>query len=354
MSFFREFSDVESREEIPQIVSDLEKVLDIETEMIKQYKNSNIFELYHSENPQAYKLIHSETEERLRDINLDSNLLQQYIDARENKEMDIVAIIRGMYSAALLEIITTKKPHTQTIIDGNNRNRTWNFLFSHVKHAKNVAVKNIKGNYILSFAGSYGGNVEGISCENIRGSYTLSHAGSDSGKIEYLLLSNIKGHKTLEGASMHKGNLQKTVLHNIKGDFTFSGSRMLSGNIQDITLHDIEGDYTLTAMGDEYKIKNVVLTKIKGDDTFSSIDCACKVNCTAFNHIIGEGTLKDTGFSFNRSILLEHQLNEPQKKIILEIEKIAESMHTLSLAEQKIAHDEIAELQTEIFSEVKK
>jgi len=54
------------------------------------------------------------------------------------------------------------------------------------------------------------------------------------------------------------------------------------------------------------------------------------------------------------NILREYQLTEKQKNILLQIETIAKTIHTLSFEQQEKAHDEIAELKEEIFLEKKK
>ncbi len=279
---FDELAKVEARAEIETSKSDLDKILDAEGEIIKQYEKDKRFALYNEKNNEAYLTLFKSTQKKLADVSLTPELLQNYIDARDNPEENTIAIIRGMYSAALLEIISTITPETYTFIDG--RGKTFNYLFYHIHNVKNLILQNITGNHMLSYAGSHNGNATNITLNKIIGDCTLLYTGSDNGSVENIRVNKIKGNHTLRNAGRDNGS-----------------------------------------------IKNITTNKIKGHSTL-------------YDAGINNGSVEN--------ILEEHQLTEEEHNILSRIETIVETIHTLSLEEQKKAHDEIARLQTEIFSEV--
>ena len=311
---FNEFGDVIVREEtIPQ-KSDLEKILDIEKEIIEQYKTNKDFIPYEPRHDEAYKTLRATTQEKIADIPLTSQLLQEYINARENKEDSTDAVIRGMYSSALLEIICTTQPDTVTVIDG--KGKTFNYLFYHIHNLKNLTLKNIKGNNILKDAGSYGGNIEYLTLHNIEGSYLLVDAAFKNGSAKYITLQDIIGNNTLSGAGENYGNIEYLTLSNIIGIATLSCAGKRGGIIKNITLQDITGDNTLqNAVRFEGNAKNITLSNVTGKRI---LDGAAYYNGSlkqvAFNYIINETAIISPHLGGTmKSIFKENKIKTWQK-----------------------------------------
>ncbi len=327
MGTFDDFKDVEVREERQVQKSDLEKVLGVEKEILETYKEDKRFENFSGNHFEAYQLLYKTTQEKVADIKITPKLLQEYIDARENTELNTESIIRGMYSAALLERITTKTPKTHTIIDG--RGKTFNYLFYYVYNVKNLTLTNIKGNLILSYAGSYGGNIDYLTLDRIEGCNLLECAASYSGSATHITLSDITGNYAVRTIGW-KGNAKNITLHNIKGDHALEGAGTKSGSVKNITLLNLQGNYTLENAGsNKGSVKNITLNNIQG---------ACTLHAAGWNYGCVENSLK------------ENELNKKQRELISKIEKIVETIHFLSFEEQTKAHDEIARLQEEIFA----
>ena len=326
MKFFEEFGEVKVREEIPVPKSDLEKVLDIEEEIIREYERDERFEQHSKEEHIGWQLICTTLQEKLADIKINPELLQGYINARENSEENTQARIRGMYSAALLEIIATKIPETHTLIDG--KGKTFNYLFYHIHNIKNLAIRNIKGNHILGMAGAFNGSVKILTLQNITGNNTLAYAGWN-GNVTHITLQNIRGDNTLYCAGNYHGSATHITLTNITGDCTLYYAGSYRGSAKNIILQHITGNHTLQLASSNGSAINITLHNIKGHNT---------LNHAGENH--GSVT----------NILQENELTKKQKSILSQIETMVENMHTLSSEEQKAAYDKIAQLQEEIFA----
>ncbi len=307
MSSFKDLADVTVREEKTVQKSDLNKILDIEKEMIDKYSANGRLRIDYDLQHELYQVFKKEVQEKIRDITPTIELLQEYITSRENSEKTDESLLRGMYSAVLLETVCAYTQIKSIIFDG--KGREWNYLFYHVQNANNISVQHFNGEWILAFAGFDKGKIRNLSCSNIQGSDTLAGAGANGGSIEHVICSKIKGSNTLYDAGAH-------------------------GSIKYATINEIEGHSTLGYIGNN------------GGN-------ASHITCTNMSQWSGllEGVdirsnliLEDDSFEKNRL------LNTHQKEIINKITQIVETIHTLSLEEQKKAHDEIARLQTEIFA----
>ncbi len=214
MKLFDDFGDVKVREETIPEKSYLEKVLEVEKEILEIYKEDGRFEDFSDHHFEAYQLLHKKTQEKLANIKITQKILQEYIDARENSEENTQALIRGMYSAALLEIISTKTPETHTFIDG--KGKTFNYLFYHIHNVKNLTLTNIKGNNILEGAGGNGGSATHIILHHITGNDLLYNA-SINGSATHITLHNITGDNILSDVGSWNGSAKYITLTNIKG-----------------------------------------------------------------------------------------------------------------------------------------
>ena len=304
MSFFKEFSKIEARKEIILEKSDLEKVLDIENEIIRQYKTDELFKKYGQKHGKGYHLLYASIQNKLKDVNLSSEILQSYIMMKDNSAEETESVIRGMYSGALLEILCRTQPSTSLFING--KNRTWHYLFYQVRYAKNIAIEHFKGNNILSCAGSDGGSVENIIVNHLIGDDTLQGAGHSRGTAKHLFLNNIQGNYTLASAGWYRGTAEHVTLNQIKGDRTLAYATAEDGHITYVTLNKIRGKFTLD---------NV-----------------------------------DRFYSDNKSTFLhDSQMSTSQEEILGEMLLLTKMMHTFSSEEQKSVHIKIAQLQKEIF-----
>jgi len=169
-------------------------------------------------------------QEKLTDIKISPEFLQSYIDARENTQENTQAIIRGMYSAALLEIICTTQPNTGISING--KGKTFNFLFYHIKHARYLVLQNVKGESILKNAGFPDGSIQHITLNDITGNWTLFAAGSQDGNMEYITLNNIKGANQLNAIGSSNGHARYITIKNTKDEHLLTLAGWYNGNAE--------------------------------------------------------------------------------------------------------------------------
>ncbi len=319
INLFENFKDIDVKDQIIAKKSDLEKVLEIEEEIVTFYKENNRF---------SYPFIYKIMQKKLADITVTSTLLQTYIDARENKDLTHESILRGMYSGALLEIICTTQPDTITIIDG--KNKTFNYLFYLVHNVNNLLLKNIKGDCILRLAGANKGSARYITLYNITGTSTLLAAGKNKGIAEYITLNKIMGDWTLGETGQDGGIAQNITINNIKGDYALNSAGRYGGIAQNLTLNNVRGKYILEFAGFVKGTAQKILLR--------------KVN--------KKGTLERAGEQGGsaQQILRENEFSKEQKIIFSEIQKIVKKIHTLPAEKYKTAHDKIAWLQKEIFT----
>ncbi len=337
-NLFTDYGTILTRDEIKKEPTDLEKILDLENEIITQYESNNNFGKNGLHHEEAYTLLYANVQEKIKNISLTPELLASYISTRENREENTKAIIRGMYSAALLQVTCFAQPDKSIFIDG--RGKTFNYLFYHVKNASNVTIQNFKGNYIFGKAGLDGGyisyitlnTIEGnevfssagfngickyLTLTDITGDYILSGAGSEKGNIEYIELMNITGYNTLSGIGSQKGTAKHISLNNIEGSYTLvnagsdgnvsylsinnlTGNKTLSnagnntGNISHVTLYNITGDHTLKDISSEGNSTHITLTKIKGSNTLEFAgNGKGNINHITLSEITGDLTLSN-------------------------------------------------------------
>ncbi len=261
MGLFNEFAKVETRKEIPSLKSDLEKVLDIEREIITQYKNDERIKDVNTLQNELYLSILNDTQEKIKNTTYTSQTLQEYIDTRENQFSD-EGKIRGMYSGALLEILC-KRSQDPISIDG--RGREWHYLFFHAKHIQNLSVQKFYGSNILAHIGSYKGSVQNVSVKKIKGSGTLSHAGSVSGSVKDLHCKYMQGDDLLYSAGREKGTLSNITLTFVKGDDILLGGASYEGKMHNLYVENITGKHNLKSMGlQKGVIENVTVLNNKG------------------------------------------------------------------------------------------
>ncbi len=306
MKLFQEFSDVTVRTETIPEKSDLEKVLDTEEEIIRQYKTNRLFDKTSRHGGEGYLLLHASVQDKLREVNCSSEILRAYISMRDNSEEKTESIIRGMYSAALLEIGSTTESNENFFING--KGRTWNYLFYQVRHAKNITIEHFKGNKILSCAGSHKGNVENVIVNHVIGNEILQGAGNTDGTVKHLFLNDIQGNHTLASTGLDRGTAEHIALNQIRGDYTLAYTTAKDGHIHGITINKVKGLFTLDHINKYYQ-------------------------------------------NNKSSFLYGIQMSTKQEEILEKMKSLIENMHTLLPIEQKETYKEIARLQKEIFLE---
>ncbi len=231
MKLFNELKDVTVREEVVVEKSDLEKVLDIETEIINKYKIDKTNKDYSGEERRAFQAVCAETQERVADIKITPKLLQEYIEVRENTEKNVQAKIRGMYSAALLELAYTKNPDGNLYING--KGKTFNYLFYHANNIKKLTLTNMNGNFLLGYSSYKKGIVEHVTILNAEGDNILGNSGWE-GNVQYITLINLRGGYTLHNAGSFRGNLQYVTLTNVEEFNTLGDAGMCDGKVKNI------------------------------------------------------------------------------------------------------------------------
>ncbi len=333
MKLFEELQDVDVRDEVQQEKSDLEKVLEIEDKIMKQYKTDERAKDIENHDG-LYDSLYADVQEKIKEISFSPKILQNYIDVRNNTTEYSEAHILGMYSAALLEHLCTTQPNTQIVIDG--KDKTFNYLFYHVKNVKYLTLKNMKGRGILQNAGRNHGKIESIMLNNIIGDFTLYNAGSNHGIITYVTAENIKGDFTLAFIGSEKGNAKCILLNDSIGNEAFHSAGVINGNATHITVNNVVDRIFLSTYWSLIDISYLTVTnETKKGKQILIID--------AFQE-----------FRSSEQLLIEKKrITKQQQEISTKISIIGKSMSELSFEEQKNAHDKIAELQKEPFTEEK-
>ncbi len=214
MSMFDQFKDIEARDEIPIVESTIEKLLALETKVINAHLENRWVDDQTRELERIYTKIITQVREEL-PLQLTEEILQEYIDCRENRETDRAAKIRGMYSAALVDMFQEQNPDTPLTIDGNGRR--WNYLFYHVKKVKYLNLTNVRGEYILAFAGTERGSIEDVIVQNIEGDNLFTNAATFYGKMKKVTFQNCSGEELFFNMGAHDGTVNTIFLDNIKG-----------------------------------------------------------------------------------------------------------------------------------------
>ncbi len=289
MKLFTEFEDVQVREETILLKSPLEQVLEGEDYILKTYNSMKVMQDDDSKVHEIYVSILSYVKEKIKEDSITPKVIEEYLSARENNKKDNEAILRGMYSSVLLEIACAQ---TEKNIFFRGNGKTWNFLFYHIHHARNITIADFIGESIFEWGGSFGGSIENSTAKNIFGERLYKNVGSWSGSAKHILAEHIKGGGIFvyageekgtaediqvidaEGTSIlayagRAGNLKNVVAKKIKGDFALSRIGSERGNAEYIVASDLEGNSILASSGsNKGSIKKAVIKNLKGSDGF--------------------------------------------------------------------------------------
>ena len=379
MNLFDEYSDMSVRQENERETSSLDRILEIEKKMIERYKNNYSFRRHSGEHILAYTDIKKTVLTEIKDILITPELLQEYIVARENVPQTKEEIIRGMYSAVLLEKICQKNKKEITL---DAHNKTWNFLFYYAHKVKNISLKNCVGDWILGYAGSQKGSIENIFLEHIIGNTTMKRIGSYGGKADNITLCSSKGEYNLSFAGSTLGSAKNITVYDVQGNCLLLESGTEFGSIQNVVCSNIVGDAILVGAGFQSgHAKHITLLGNKGNrlladggsysgeleyiiasDSFGEEILSCIGDKLGrASHIVTQNIEKDLDFQKSQneksetlsSILCEKDLTQKQKDILQKIKKISELLHTKSFTQRKRDHTKIAMLQEKMFEEEK-
>ncbi len=267
IKLFGEYAGITVREEIVKPQSELEIILEVEREILETYKkDERLTSSKEKEEHDIYSEIFLDVKKKLKDFSVDRNHLQAYISARENTLKDSEALLRGMYSGTLLEIVCA---HTkeEIIIDGENK-KVFNHLFERVRYAQNITIRNIEGYSILGNAASYEGRIEQVTLKNLRGDCIFVGSGRNKGSVENVYLEDIST-DNLFHLSGSNGSVQKIKGKNISGESLFSRAGE-SGILKDISFDTVRGNYLFQNAANEKGLaENISLTNISGNYLFS-------------------------------------------------------------------------------------
>ncbi len=356
MSFFREFSEIETRVESITDAGPLEKLLEVEREIIKQYQEDERFHRFsYANDNEIYKAILQSTTDLIRNISLSAELLQEYVYARQNSVGENgktrggkpglkPAFARGIFSAALLEILCTR---TDDPIEINGNGKKFDYLFFHAKYARDVYVKNFKGDYIFAALCCYGRNARNITVSEIEGKATLSHLGYNRGNVRNVIATKMKGSHTLYAAT----NTTNLTLLGIQGDHTLHGVGSsdwengvnFSKGLTNVSLADISGRDILKDVGSG--------TNRYGSEWVMRLqEAQPHEGREGIRNIITH--LGETHFS--RGGLRNHHfyqsLNQGRKELFDRVILLAQTIFDVPLAERSRVHDEIAQINERIYS----
>ncbi len=376
LKLFEPFTDLSSRTEKTEEQTDLFRIFEIEEEFISEYKRS-LHPFSHNQYKQdCYNVISEKLEEKVEAIDLTPKLVTNYISARENSEINSECLIRGIYSGALLERMQQRYPLGSVRIDG--RGKKFNYLFYRTKKVKNIIIENIEGDEILSHAGSNNSKIGNIVLKNIKGDKLLEFAGSYNGKVSNIHLENISGDNTLSCAGLEKGKVEYIFAHNILGKYSLSSLAWEEGTAKYISGKNIQGLGFLILVGRNGTISHVA---ISDSDSDHLLDCAGEKSGNAshitINHAKGKNLLRAIGEHKGvikniamqdiseeelfkdaelykdtfKNIIYEKDFSKDHVRLFKEIQTLIDRMNSLSLAEQKSAHEEIAKLQITLFNE---
>ncbi|MBT5022810.1 hypothetical protein HOK51_07965 [Candidatus Woesearchaeota archaeon] len=219
----------------------------------------------------GYLPIFDHTKEKLSNFVFDEEDLKLFITSRLNHDQD--PLLTGLYSGALLDLLTTRnresKIETNLTIEGDNQ--TFDFLFAFAKHADNLTLKNLKGNFIGCKIGSYEGdannliaeNIEGnnlfhmvglvkgtinlVFANNIKGDDALSQVGQSTGKIGSCIGANIEGKSPMEWLAFQNGRCNFAYGENLVGESAFWNSASMAGRVKTLIGKNIERGNMLNA-----------------------------------------------------------------------------------------------------------
>ncbi len=344
MKLFHDFGNVDVRNERITQQSDLEKLLKIEDEILALHPSST--KRYSAFQCNIlYTTILKKTEELLQGINLTNNLLQEYISNRENHGENDDAVVRGMYSGALLQILSKNKEEVIQIIGSEKK---FDYLFYYVKETKNVIVKNVIGNNLFCHAGSYGGKISHIYVTNIKGINTLGFIGNEKGRAEHIVAVDITGSFSFcELGSL--GYAKNITAINCRGDFSFFRAGRI-GEIHNLTISNAKGNNILSTMADtQGKCSGLIASQIEGNDT---LEMAGTQKGTIENVTLAEIEGKDLLVAANiKGYRMHKRLPSRKQDILDEIERSVKEMFDKNAQYQMSESLKIAQLQEELFVE---
>ncbi len=302
MKLFEELRAVEVKEETQVQKSDLEKVLEVEEQVLKSVSQEDLLEDLKSDFfcSKLYPMIYDFCVKELENIQFSSELLQGYVDARVNEDSTGSGHPRGYFSGALLEMLCRTNSGKHIFIDG--RNKIFHYLFMHAKYVSHLTLKNVQGDGILSGAG-IGGIIEDVFLENAEGYFIFNTAGAHGGKIRNVTAKNVKGDSLFQCAAMEGIGENITVIQ-VQGNFTFYNVGK-AGRVTSVQAIDVQGNNTFSFAGcDGGEVRYGLLADSSGTNVLNGVRSIKKNNSEEYLPPVKKIILKNVPRTSVTSIII--------------------------------------------------
>ncbi len=241
----------------------VEQLAQIGEETVQEYR-SGIETYNHGAHWETYQalarklILPTYTEDHLNQI------ISSYANRKEPEEM---AIVRGLYTGVLASKLTRKNQQKgkRTRICLNGRGNYFPYLLYFAHTLDEVIVEDFTGDYILRFAGSYGGSVKNIALAHITGDWAGAGIARYSGRAKNVTLADVKGRAAGAAIAWDGGRVEDVTLAGITGNWAGVGTAW-KGRVGTFTLAYITGDSAGAHIaGNKGHADIVTLAHITGD-----------------------------------------------------------------------------------------
>ncbi len=340
MKLFHDYQKIEVRTEIELKKYDIEPILDLEQTILREYHVNND---PYSNHKEVRDLLSEKVRKKLSE-EISEETLKTYLSMRENEGVDSDAILRGMYTGVLLDILCENSSYKSCEFDG--KGKMFDYLFYMAKNIHNVTIRNFKGYAIFGFAGSYSGKVENIFASELEGEMIFKNIGIENGNANNIILTKSRGENYFFWAGTHKGTVKNVIISEVTGNAILSNMAAIDGTAENIIIANCNGDHILLmAGGSEKSIKNIILANITGNKLMTGVLSyrGSIQNITAID-IKGTDTFAGSRIT-NRKI----KISKEKKKILDEIIKRVDLNSGEAIDARRDTFEEIARLQDELF-----
>lgn len=222
-----------------QAESTLEKLLDVETEVNKQYAGKVGEGVWKRVHDCIYLPLYRSLSATLPDYTEQD--LQSLLLAKVNYNYNDIAAaqVLGIYTGVLLHVLTERieKEGKKAVFSFDLCGNRLDFLFHFAKRAGEVTVRNVKGIHLCSYIASYGGKAEKLMIEHTEVDHVAFWAGSYKGQVGTLLIQDNKGYFAASDVGSHRGKVETLLIKNNKGLEAASGAGSNNGKVGTIALY---------------------------------------------------------------------------------------------------------------------
>ena len=347
-SLFSDYNSLLVRE-TTEISSSLEKLLDVEEEIIKIYlKKYLTLGIFIPSDSKAHDELISNIKQRV-GYEITEDLLRAYLSSRENRSKDNEAHMRGIFSSALLELAQSSK---NLPISLNLQGRLFNYLFYGLTNVKNITLENVQGDDILGNAGSFG-TVENIIVKDICGERLLCWAGSNKGHIKNIIGTNIRGINAFSCLGGENGFAENITAVDVYGNFSFSslgcdgeGENGQRQNVHSVVGMNLFGNKFFSELAYEGYVKNIFAYQLKGRNLFDNFSFGGKVeDCFIFPKVklFLDQSKRESCFQYE-------QIDASKQESLDHLMNYAKTICQLPVEERANVHEKIARLHGDLFS----